>query len=218
MVLLVCLFYLDFTLPPRFDLISTVKALPTKSNRPTCSKPSPPSGVKVETVEKIYKYLWEMYETDATSVAEEELVKKTGYQRADSKGYRNAVNFVVKTQKYATKANKQLSLTNAGIEYCRETFGSTKPTSNEEAAERFKTSMIELSEKKIKAEALDTVWAILADGKGHSTEELFTAAGYQRADSKGFAVMTKWFNKLGLTKKSKGVVVFTDKVFPFGRP
>ncbi|KAL3935900.1 MAG: hypothetical protein SGARI_002780 [Bacillariaceae sp.] len=194
------------------------KALPVKAAKPTLSKPSPPAGVKIETIETIHNYLWEMYEADVESVNEDELVKKTGYNRADSKGFRNAVKFVVNTQGYATKGNKKLSLTEAGIEYCHETFGSTKPTSNEEAAERFKADMIALWEKKIKAEALDKVWNILADGSSHSNETLFTAAGYKRADSKGYAVIMKWGKKLGLIEKSSGEVSFTDKVFPFGRP
>ena len=201
-----------------FRLFPSAKVLPFKAGKPTLSKTSPPAGVKAETVETIHKYLWEMHEAGVESVAEEELVKKTGYHRADSKGFRNAVNFVIRSQKYATKANKKLSLTEEGIDYCLATFGSTKPTSNEEAAERFKANMMELSEKKIKGKALNTVWRILADGKGHSAEELFTAAGYKRADSKGYAVIMKWCNKLGLTKKSSGLVIFTDKVFPFGRP
>jgi hypothetical protein len=89
---------------------------------------------------------------------------------------------------------------------------------NEIAEKSYKMKMMELSENKIPAVALDKVWSILSDGNGHSQEELVEAAGYKRPDSAGYKTINKWFNRLRLTEKKCGLIYFTDKVFPEGRP
>lgn len=171
-----------------------------------------------ETIEKIQKYLWESHDSGIEAVHEEEVVKHVGYKRADSRGYRDAVKFLVQQAKHATKSNKALSLTEAGSAFGLKKFGSAKPTSNREAAERLKAIMMTMSDNKVPSGPLDKVWDKLADGKGHTSEELMEVAGYQRKDSNGFKQINKWFKKMSLTERNNGLVYFTDKVFPFGRP
>jgi hypothetical protein len=197
-------------------------AAPLKAHKAssTDAKTSPSANGKKmeETIRKIQKYLWEMHESSVETVTEEELVKHCGYSHADSKGYRNAVKYLVHEAKRAIKNNKSLSLTDAGVDFCHKNFGSVRPSSNEEAAERFKASLIKMSENKIPVLALDKVWEVLADGKGHKTDDLVKVAGYKRPDSGGFKQITKWLNKLNLMERKGGLVYFTDKVFPYGRP
>lgn len=159
-----------------------------------------------------------MHENNAGTVSEEELVKLCGYKHPDSKGFRNAVKYLVRQAKHVTKQSKTLSLTELGIAFCHKTLGSSRPASNEEAAERLKENITKFSDNKIPSAALDKVWEILADGKGHKLDDLVEAAGYKRADSNGFKQINKWFKKLSLTERRNGLVYFTDKVFPYGRP
>lgn len=198
-------------------LASPAKA--KKAGSTDAKVPRSTGGSKMEeTVEKIQKYLWESHDSGIDSVPEEEVVKQVGYTHTDSHGYREAVKYLVREAKHATKSNKALSLTEAGSTFGLKKFGSTKPTSNKEAAERLKARMMTMSDNKVPSAPLDKVWKVLADGNGHTSEELLEVAGYQRMDSAGFKHIYKWFKKMSLTERKNGLVYFTDKVFPFGRP
>ena len=64
--------------------------------------------------------------------------------------------------------------------------------------------------------AIDAIWNTLRDGKAHTAQDLYTAAGYQRKESTGYRQTMKWLKKFDLVEKEGQSWKFTDKVFLYG--
>ena len=157
-----------------------------------------------------------MHELGMDSVKEEEVLKKTGYARTDSKGYRLPIKKLSKELGYIQKNGGKLELTGEGLRSMESKNGAQKPTTNEEQHEKWKQKLCEMSSAPKKA--ISAFWGVLLDGKPHSRDELLKATEYKRQDSAGFKSIMKLCKQFGLLEKEKGEHMFSDKMFPFGRP
>lgn len=152
------------------------------------------------------------------SVEESEILSKTGYARTDSRGYREAKNELTKGVGHVSKSQGRLALTQQGLDYLAAN-GTTITVAPVTMAEH----QAELLERLVQnagapASKVQAFWNVLLDGKDHSHEELLSATGYQRTDSKGYRNIHTWFGqkKLGLLEKAGKNFQFADKVYRFG--
>ena len=158
-----------------------------------------------------------MRQVGIMQVDESEVLDKTGYARTDSTGYRTALKALTKELGHVVKQAGKLSLTQAGLDYIAQhgiqIQNVSAPTMEEHQA-KLKSTI--LANAKAPAKALDAIWNVMLDGKGHLAEELLAAADYKRADSTGYREIIKWFKKLEVVEKQGKLFFFTDKVYRYG--
>lgn len=171
-----------------------------------------------DTAATIRSFLYGMYELGITDVREEMLLNVSGYARTDSKGYRNAMKYLIKELKHCIKSGKIVRLTEQGIQYEAPNgaaAAATRPTSNREYQEQQMKKILKFV--KAPKRKVIAVFEMLADGDYHAEGELLAATEYKRTDSKGYAEIKKWMKLLGLLENDGQSYRFSGKAFPFPR-
>ena len=114
------------------------------------------------------------------------------------------------------KSKGKFLLTEAGLEYIAKNGVQIKVAPPTLEGNQAKLQAHISENAKAPAKALDAIWNVLLDGKGHTQEALLAAADYKRSDSTGYREIMKWFKKLDLVEKEGKLFKFTDKVYRYG--
>lgn len=189
----------------------------SKPSRATTSSSSSSSASKGDTQETIRSYLYSMHQVGITQVDESEVLDVSGYSRTDSTGYRNAVKALTKDLGHVMKQAKKMSLAPAGLDYIAQHGGVVRNVSAP-TMEGHQAKLKAALEGNAKApdKAVDAIWNVMMDGKGHAQEELLAVADYKRADSTGYREIMKWLKKLKLVEKQGKLFRFTDEAYRYG--
>ncbi|CAB9509699.1 expressed unknown protein [Seminavis robusta] len=190
---------------------ATKKDAPAKGKATQAKKKK--GGGGGDTKDVILNYMAQMHSLGISEVTEAALLKETNYAGTDSKGFRNPMKELTKGLGYITKEAKTYSLSDDGRQHLMEQGKLASPPATLEEKQAHQRELLGKMCKTPVAK-LDAVWAILLDGKPHTTAELLTASGYKGADSSGYKSMMKEMKALNFLDEStgKGKVKFSDKV------
>lgn len=193
-------------------------AKPLRAKKPRVA----PEKVK-EVYDKFIVELAKNYGFGMKEVPLDTLVMAVGYKNVRSDAILASLKALVNDD-VAEKTAKSCRFTAHGIELYapKETHAESPDQALAQFWTQFEMKLASKSKSsgdKV-AVASKAVWDKLKDGKAHHKDDLVALTTYGMSRSTGFGEILMALRQLGFTEAGPngGTIVFTDKVFPFGRP
>jgi len=197
---------------PNHKSAGSVAAKATTAKAKTSLSKSGSSGVLEVEQRIIAKMAERYYAFGIVDVAKQDVVKLAGYKYSTNQRYNQAIKSL-KAKGYIVYSTdtKTFRLTEEGLAQAPDSSRQKKPKTNKEYHAHLKESF--------EWPKTATMLELLSDGREHSRDDVCAAMGYKYQTNQHFSKSLGELRSLSLLESPRqGVVLLTDKAFPYGRP